>query len=124
MTQEEQRMPLTILDGPTIKMGQSLSDGLDCSAGDIARITIPQEYTAAPLTFQVSSDGELYNDLHTAVGSEVTVVAKPNTAIVLEKTLLPGFGNFVKFRSGTRTKPVTQREDCKFAVAISSAAVG
>jgi hypothetical protein len=37
-------------------------------AGDIVRITIPQEFTDANLTFQVSTDGNLYNDLYDAAG--------------------------------------------------------
>ena len=56
-------MPLSIVDGPTIKLDESLSDGVDCSAGTIVRITVPQEFTPANLTFQVSSNGDLYNDL-------------------------------------------------------------
>ena len=76
-------MPLQIVDGPTIKLGKSLSDGADCSAGTIVRITVPQEFTPANLTFQVSSDGNLYNDLFTASGEEVTIVAKPDTGIVI-----------------------------------------
>ena len=38
-------MPLTIVDGPTIAAGKSLSDGANCSAGSIVRITVPQEFT-------------------------------------------------------------------------------
>ena len=70
-------MPLTIVDGPTIAAGESLSDGADCSAGTIVRITVPQEFTPANLTFQVSSDGNFYNDLFNSNGEEITVVAKP-----------------------------------------------
>ena len=114
-------MTLTVLDGPTIKLGESLSDGLDCSAGDIVRITVPQEYTSAPLTFQVSTDGNLYNDLHTAQGEEISIVAKPSTGIVVHETWARSV-NFVKFRSGTRSEPVAQREDCKFAVAVETPA--
>ena len=56
-------MALSIVDGPTIKINESLSDGVDCSAGNIVRITVPQEFTPSNLTFQVSSDGNFYNDL-------------------------------------------------------------
>ena len=93
-------MPLTIIDGPTIKLGESLSDGADCSAGTIVRITVPQEFTPANLTFQVSSDGNLYNDLFTAGGEEITIVAKPDTGIVIGERWA-GSINFIKFRSGS-----------------------
>jgi hypothetical protein len=113
-------MPLTIVDGPTIAAGESLSDGADCSAGTIVRITVPQEYTAANMTFQVSSDGNLYNDLYTADGGEITLVAKANTGIVVHEAWTKSI-KFIKFRSGTRGHPVVQREACKFAVAVETA---
>jgi hypothetical protein len=53
-------MTLQVIDGPTILEGESLSDAADCSAGDIMRLTIPQEFKQANLTFQVSSDDNGY----------------------------------------------------------------
>jgi hypothetical protein len=113
-------MALTIVDGPTIAAGESLSDGADCSAGTIVRITVPQEFTSANLTFQVSSDGNLYNDLYMA-GGEVTLAAKANTGIVVAEAWTKSI-NFIKFRSGTRSHPVAQKTDCKFAIAVETAA--
>jgi hypothetical protein len=114
-------MALTIVDGPTIPLGQSLSEGVDCSAGDIIRITVPQEFTPSLLTFQVSSDGNLFNDLFTSRGEEVTVTAKPNTGIVIAADIWGHAINFIKFRSGTRDHPVPQAyDDCKFAIAIET----
>jgi hypothetical protein len=112
-------MPLVILDGPTISAGESLSDGIDCSSGEIVRITVPQEYTPANLTFQVSTDGNFYNDLFTSAGEEVTVAAEPNTGIVIQERWVRSIA-FLKFRSGTRDYPVKQREDCKFAIAVET----
>ena len=113
-------MPLTIVDGPTIKLNESLSDGVDCSAGTIVRITVPQEFTPANLTFQVSSDGNLYNDLFGSKGDEITVVAKPNTGIVVPEAWTKSI-NFIKFRSGSRDHPVKQtKDDCKFAIAVDT----
>jgi len=112
-------MSISILDGPTIKANESLSDGLDVSAGDIVRITVPQEFTDANLTFQISSDGNFYNDLFLANGDEVTVVAKDSTGIVIRDVWVKSI-NFIKFRSGSRGSPVLQKVDCKFAVAIET----
>ena len=111
-------MTLQIIDGPTIPHNESLSDGADCSGGQIVRITVPQEYTPANLTFQVSSDGNMYNDLFDAQGNEITVSAKPNTGIVVGERWTRSI-NFIKFRSGTREHPVKQTKDeCRFAIAI------
>lgn len=112
-------MPLNIVDGPTIAAGESLSDGADCSAGEIMRITVPQEFTPANLTFQVSSDGNFYNDLFSSNGEEITVVAKPNTGIVVPEAWTKSI-NFIKFRSGTRGYPVPQKVECKFAIAVET----
>jgi hypothetical protein len=111
-------MSLAIVDGPTIELGESLSDGVDCSAGNIVRITVPQEFTEANLTFQTSSDGNLYNDLYNEEGDEVTVVANPDTTIVVSGPWVRSIG-WLKLRSGTREAPVNQRKDeCKFAIAL------
>jgi hypothetical protein len=113
-------MPLQIVDGPTIRAGESLSDGVDCSAGTIVRITVPQEFTPSNLTFQVSSDGNFYNDLFTSNGAEITVVAKPSTGIVVREAWTTSI-NFIKLRSGSRGHPVAQKVDCKFAIAVEAA---
>jgi hypothetical protein len=113
-------MSLTIVDGPTIMRGESLSDGVDCSAGTIVRITVPQEFTPANLTFQVSSNGDLYNDLHNSDGSVVTLVAKPDSTIIVGEHWTRSIA-FIKFRSGSRDHPVKQtKDDCKFAIAVET----
>ena len=113
-------MPLTIVDGPTIAAGESLSDGADCSAGTIVRITVPQEFTPSNLTFQVSSDGNFYNDLFTSDGDEVTIAAKPSAGIVVREAWTRSIA-FIKFRSGSRSHPVEQKENCRFAIAVETA---
>jgi hypothetical protein len=115
-------MSLEIIDGPTIARGESLSDGIDCSAGTIVRITVPQEFTEANLTFQVSTDGNLYNDLFDEHGDEITVTATPNSGIVIYGLWVRSIA-WIKLRSGSRDHPVEQiKDDCKFAIAIETAA--
>jgi hypothetical protein len=115
-------MPIDILDGPTIAAGQSLSDGIDCTAGEIVRITVPPQYTPANMTFQASSDGIFYNDLFTSGGDEITVAAKANTGIVIYDRSWVRSLAFIKIRSGTRDHPVNQQVECKFAIAIETPA--
>jgi hypothetical protein len=112
-------MPLQIIDGPTIAAGESLSDGIDCSAGEIVRITVPQEFTDANLTFQVSTDGNLYNDLFNDEGEEITITAQPDSGIVISGRWVRSIA-FIKLRSGSRDHPVEQREACKFAIAVDT----
>ena len=113
-------MSLQIIDGPTIMRGESLSEGVDCSSGEIVRITVPQEFTPANLTFQVSSNGEMYNDLFDDEGTEITIVAEPNSGVVISGRWVRAVG-WLKLRSGSRDHPVEQtRDDCKFAIAIDA----
>jgi hypothetical protein len=113
-------MTLAIIDGPTIPHNGSLSDGIDCSSGRIVRITVPQEFTDANLTFQVSTDGNFYNDLFDDDGKEITISAEANTGIVITKPWTRAIA-FIKIRSGTRSNPVKQTRDaCKFAIAVDT----
>jgi hypothetical protein len=109
-------MPIQIINGPIIAAGQSLSDALDCSAGQLIKITMPGNWVPAELTFQTSSDGVLYNDIFERDGSEVMCSVHPGTAIIG----LPLMVGWIKFRSGTRARPVPQPELREFAVAIET----
>jgi hypothetical protein len=114
-------MALNVINGPFIQPGESLSDGVDCSGGDAVRITMPGAWSGGNLTFQISTDGALYNDLHEANGDEVTMVVVPGAAVRIDREWAK-FWNFIKFRSGTRDHPVVQRERREFAITLSTAA--
>ena len=107
-------MPLTILP-VFIQAGQSLSDPVDCSAGPIVKITQPGQWNgAAPLGFQTSSDGLMFNDMFLPDGHELLYTVIAGTGIFVPR-LTTGF---VKFRSGPREQPVVQNELREFAVAL------
>ncbi len=113
-------MPLQVLNGPTIAAGEALSEGIDCSVGQLVRITMPKSsWSRAPLTFQISSDGLLYNDLFGLDGYEVTLAnVEPGTAVIVPHGIGIAVG-WLKLRSGTRDNPVPQPEDREFAVALA-----
>ena len=107
-------MPLQIINGPIIDAGESLSAGIDCSAGPIVKITMPGNYVGDTLTFQTSSDGLMFNDIFQPDGTELMFRVIAGTGIIGMR-LNTGF---VKFRSGTRERPVVQPELREFAVAL------
>ena len=113
-------MTLTVINGPVIEAGESLSDAVDCSGGDAVRITMPAEWTGANLTFAISTDGNGFNDLFDLEGNEITIVVKPGAAVRIGREWAT-FWNFIKFRSGTRDHPVVQRERREFAITLSTA---
>jgi len=110
-------MPLQILNGPIIQAGQSLSDGIDCSAGPIVKLTMPGNFVGDTITFQTSSDGIMYNDIFQPDGTELMFRVIAGTGIIGMR-LSTGF---IKFRSGTRERPVVQPELREFAVALEVA---
>jgi hypothetical protein len=80
---------------------------------------MPAGWDNANITFQISSDGNGYNDLYNTDGEEVTLSVVTGSAVVLGQ-----FGDylkaiaFLKIRSGTRSHPVEQKAQRDFAIAI------
>jgi hypothetical protein len=120
-TQGENQMTLKVLNGPFIQEGESLSDGLDCSEGVITRLTMPGNWTPANITFQISTDGAMYNSLVDRDGNDITMTVVPGSAVVVAqfvpKEALEAIV-FLKIRSGSSNHPVPQQELREFAVAI------
>jgi hypothetical protein len=108
---------LQVLNGPFIQAGESLSDAIDCSPGELVRLTMPGAWSEAPLTFQISTDGVFYNDLFTLDGHELTLPVVPGAAVLVSHDVGRAVA-FIKFRSGTRAAPVPQQDLREFAVAI------
>jgi hypothetical protein len=111
-------MAINVVEGPTIAAGESLSDGVDISAGTLLRITTPADWTPANLTFQVSSDGLFFNDVYDVNGREVTIVCGAARGIVIDDIGAVLSAAHLKFRSGSSAHPVPQTASRVFAVAI------
>jgi hypothetical protein len=115
-------MPLTVINGPFIRAGEALSEPIDCSGGDLVRITMPGGWTSGGnITIQVSTDGALYNDLFDARGGEITLTVTTGAAIpVMDLGGWTRMLGFLKFRSGSRDRPHPQEMEREFAVTIST----
>jgi hypothetical protein len=109
-------MPVTIVHA-TIANRASLSGAIDCSAAPPVRISMPATWTAANLTFQVSSDGTTFEDLFDANGQEIMVNVVPGTVVRLSAAWAVS-PVWLKFRSGTRKAPVVQAADRIFSIAM------
>jgi hypothetical protein len=123
-------MTLSVINGPVIHAGQSLSDPVNCGGLWLLRTVMPDAWTKAPLTFQVSVDGVDYNDLYRmqdAVGSYVGYeVVVPDVAAGAVFTSPSGIGgpvNWIKLRSGTRNIPVAQAADRAFRLVLDNSRV-
>jgi hypothetical protein len=113
-------MTLTVINGPIIQAGQSLSAAVDCTAGQLVRLTMPADWSEAVLTFEISSDNIGYNPLYQfGAMYEVTVPVIPGCGILVSE-VWKGI-QWVKFRSGTLLRPVVQPVQREFSVALWSA---
>lgn len=111
---------LSWINGPIIRAGESLSDPVDLTGGTLLRITMPKEWSDAEITFQISTDGDAYNDLHTP-GGEVSVPVTAGAAILLPPDLMRGIG-WIKVRSGRASNPKPQPEQRNFALTVETMA--
>ncbi len=109
---------LTLVEGPFIAEGESLSSSIDVSAGQLVRITMPENWDEAPLTFQFSSDGTYFNEMYGIDGYAVTIpVVVPGSGVIIPSDVGRAIAH-IKFRSGTKGNPVNQSNGRLFAVAI------
>ena len=121
-------MPLQI-STLTILAGQSLSNGVNCSKGRCVLIEFPDQWNAANMTFQVSSDGVTWRDYFyitpgTFMPMEVREVMMPVLAKVATIVTGPQWADvlWIKIRSGTTARPIVQSADRKFVLTIDMAA--
>ena len=111
---------LLVLNGPVIEAGESESDGIDCSAGQLVRITMPSGPWDgdAPLTLLFSSDGLFFNEMYNLDGFPVKVnVVVPGSGVIIPEHVGRAVA-WLKLRSGHEYQPVVQRHRQQFAVTI------
>ena len=112
-------MALKLANEIHIQTGESLSDGADCREGQIVRLTMSRLWTPANISFQISTDGDQYNDLVDTNGEEYVMPVVPGSAVVLGQyaNFLRAIA-FIKIRSGTSENPVEQEDLRSFSFAL------
>lgn len=112
---------LQVLEGPTIQAGESLSDALDCSAGQLVCLVMPAAWDKASLTFQVSPDGVSFYEMYGLDGFAVTIKeVVPGAAVIIPADIGRAIAH-IKFRSGTEGNPDPQEEARTFAAVMVEA---
>lgn len=90
-----------------IDSGESISDAFRLNGWKIARVLMPDAWTAAALTFQESYDGDTYRNVYNS-GSEVSLAVAASQSVNFSgETYLPAV-KYLKVRSGTSGTPVLQ----------------
>ncbi len=93
-----------------IPAGDSVSSETSLGAGTLVGIEMPQDWDAANLSFQASSNGQDYTDYFDKAGSEYEIEADAARTIKLnpQETICI---KFIKVRSGLSTAPVNQSSE-------------
>ena len=92
----------------TIAINTSLSDAAELNGADVIRITIPDAWTAADITFQVDDGDGTFRDLWMEWGWELAVWVEVGTSIECSVFLRLQSIHKIKIRSGTSGAPVNQ----------------
>jgi hypothetical protein len=100
----------------TIANGASLSGAVDLQTYRAFGVQMPASWTAANLTFQVSSDCSTYANLYDDSGTEVLVTAAASTYIVFASPAKWQGARCIKVRSGTSGTAVNQGGDRSITV--------
>jgi hypothetical protein len=96
----------------TIAAGASMSAEVDIGNKSLVGLTIPMNWTTAPITFQVSPDGGVtWGEVTTVAGTPYEVGSLTGGAlayyVAVDPTTLRG-ALALKIRSGTQASPVDQ----------------
>jgi hypothetical protein len=93
-----------------IAAGQSLSSAADLQAGTLLRIRMPQQWTPANITFQMSIDNVAGNFLDVwSLNGEIMIAVPTNRNVALVGDVVQfAREGFLKIRSGTSAFPVPQ----------------
>ncbi len=97
-----------VLTTATIAASASLSGAVRLPPGHVlVGIVMPEDWTAADLTFQFSADGATYQNAYIAAGTELTVSGTAAANIPVDP-LYFRCAPFLKVRSGTSGTAVNQ----------------
>ena len=92
----------------TIAANQSITEVINLGGLRLFGIELPSEWTAADLTFQISSDaGQSWSDLYSMNGDEVVGVAVASHYLSLDPLPFAPI-QYLRIRSGTAVVPIVQ----------------
>ena len=111
----------TLLVGPTIPAGESLSNALDVSSGLIFRILMPDAWSSeASISFQLSIDGGKFYNVFDEYGKEIIVPCIPTSVLPFRQYAM--HMGALKIRSGSLTAPIVQEATRIFGIVLDTRA--
>lgn len=101
----------------TITSGQSLSAAVEIVAQRPVKLNMPAAWTAASITFQVSTDGSTFRDLYDVGGTEYALTVAASRCVILNPDTFTG-AKAIKVRSGPTGAAVNQGADRAIEIVI------
>lgn len=115
---------INVVHGCIIPAGASVSNGIDCRGClRVVRIIAPDDWSLAPLTFQLSTDDVDYHDLyHVEMNTYDTYEVimpdlVPNSVITFPGNMGTNV-MWVRLRSGSRAREIPQAKDREFTLLL------
>lgn len=109
----------------TIAAGASMSTVIDNGGMHVVGLIMPDAWTAAHVSVEVSTDGTKFFDLFSvnlktgSSASEVVFNVTPGVAVSINPNTLM-MARYIRLRSGTRDEPVNQEASRAFTVLVAS----
>ena len=100
----------------TIRGGESVSNSVDLTTGNLLMILSPPEWTSANISFLVSNDNVTFCDLYDGDG-EVIKSMGPERAYLMDPSMTSA-ALYFKIRSGPLSNPIVQEEDRVFTLSV------
>src|SRR5258707_655087 len=118
-------MPKTVINRLPAYIGfdDTLSTVVDTGTDYVVGIIMPDVWTAARVSIQLSTDGAQYYDLFDWNIGELIFNVTPGAAVAIDPNRLL-MARYLKLRSGTREEPIPQQETCTFTVITVDAISG
>ncbi len=91
----------------TISSGSNMSAGVDLDGLTLVAIVMPSAWDGTTITFQASTNGTDWYNLHDAAGNAVVLTVAPSRYVQLDWQRFLGI-RYIRIRSGTVTTPVNQ----------------
>lgn len=109
-------MAATITSLPAyIGFDDTLSTVVDTGTDYVVGLIMPDVWTDARVSIQVSTDGAQFHDLFDWDMGELVFNVTPGVAVAIDPYRLL-MARYIKLRSGARDNPIPQQETCMFTV--------
>lgn len=112
-------MAITVINGPTILAGQSLSNAVNLQGKQVVGLLVPVSLPSASITFQLSQGASDFRDIYSVHGGILKIYPVPGARLVFD-TGWALVADFLKIRTGAPDDPIVQTVNRVFRTLIAT----